>query len=141
MNEEFNTIINIFGKDVAKSIKKESVRQSALAMIKQSVETIDEIIKKNKAVLDNEDSINLLIILANAEIFDNNDAEALDVKDIKTFRNCVFKAREILSSAAFYQIKRLDNIIADKPVHENKDNLESMSKEELIALIKKQANK
>lgn len=141
MNEEFNTIINIFGKDVAKSIKKESVRQSALAMIKQSVETIDEIVKKNKAVLDNEDSINLLIILANAEIFDNDDAEALDVEDIKTFRICVSKAREILSNAALYQIKRLDNIIADKPVHENKDNLESMSKEELIALIKKQANK
>lgn len=141
MNEEFNTIINIFGKDIAKSIKKESIKQSALAMIKRSVETIDEIVKKNKAVLDNEDSINLLIILANAEIFDNDDAEALDVKDIKTFRNCVFKAKEILSNAALYQIKRLDNIIADKPVHENKDNLESMSKEELIALIKKQANK
>lgn len=72
----------------------------------------------------------LSVNIKNAIVFEECDAKHIDKKHIDEFYKNIRKTRNILYNIIDKQLSKLANI------NNNKDNYDSMSKEELIALLR-----
>lgn len=85
------------------------------------------------------DAVNACIVLFNIIKFDNEDAELVGVENIQRLSDSFEVIRQKFNSLAVYNLKRLDNMIKDlsNEKDENTDDLDNLTKEELIARLRK----
>ena len=139
MKNDISDSIRVLLESLCDNTCSDILKKNALKMIEDCEKTVEESSKNNSVSIDKIDAVNLVFILLNAQLFDNNDAKVLSVEDIKRFRTCIYKARNILNNYMIYQIHRFDNIIKDMSNNAGSDfdiDLEKLSKEELIKYIR-----
>lgn len=87
----------------------------------------------------NIDAVNVGIVLSNIIKFNNEDAELVGVENIQRLGDSFEVIRQKFNSLAIYNLKRLDNMIKDlsNEKDENTDDLDNLTKEELIARLRK----
>lgn len=104
-------------------------------MIKQSETVVAQADKDFNEI----DARNLGIVLANAVVFNNSDGETAGIDNIKRLINSLYDIKKAFAINTNKQITRLVNMIKDlEPIQkdEKSDNLEELSKEELIKIIR-----
>lgn len=139
MKDDISDSIRVLLESICDNTRSDILKKNALKMIEDCEKTVEESSKNNSVSIDKIDAVNLVFILLNAQLFDNNDAKVISVEDIKRFRTCIYKARNILNNYMIYQIHRFDNIIKDMSNNAGSDfdiDLEKLSKEELIKYIR-----
>lgn len=124
------SLTNICGKhlsEINKYLVEDMIKQSE-TIVAQADKDFDEI-----------DAQNLGIVLANAVIFNNSDGENAGIDNIKRLINSLCDIKKAFVINTNKQITRLMNMIKDlEPIQkdEKSDNLEELSKEELIKIIR-----
>ena len=86
-----------------------------------------------------DDIANISIVLINATKFDDDDIKIATVDDLKKFATALDNANNIFNKLANAKLKILAEAIRNKQAEEKKkdtDNLEDLSKEELIARLR-----
>jgi hypothetical protein len=123
-------LTNICGKhlsEINKYLVEDMIKQSE-TIVAQADKDFDEI-----------DAQNLGIVLANAVIFNNSDGENAGIDNIKRLINSLCGIKKAFVINTNKQITRLMNMVKDlEPIQkdEKSDNLEELSKEELIKIIR-----
>lgn len=116
---------------------KEAIAYSKLhAMIDDAHDSINSI---NHHKCTDDDIANISIVLINATNFDDNDIKIATADDLKKFATALDNANNIFNKLANAKLKILTEAIRNKQAEENKkaiDNLEDLSKEELIARLR-----
>lgn len=124
------SLTNICGKhlsEINKYLVEDIIKQSE-TIVAQADKDFDEI-----------DAQNLGIALANAVIFNNSDGENAGIDNIKRLINSLCGIKKAFVINTNKQITRLMNMVKDlEPIQkdEKSDNLEELSKEELIKIIR-----
>jgi hypothetical protein len=124
------SLTNIYGKhlsEINKYLVEDMIKQSE-TIVAQADKDFDEI-----------DAQNLGIVLANAVIFNNSDGENAGIDNIKRLINSLCGIKKAFVINTNKQITRLMNMVKDlEPIQkdEKSDNLEELSKEELIKIIR-----
>lgn len=116
---------------------KEAIAYGKLrAMIDDAHESINDI---NHQKYTNDDIANIAIVLINATKLDDDDIKIATVDDLKKFATALDNANNIFNKLANAKLKILREAIRNKQVEKKKkdtDNLEDLSKEELIARLR-----
>ena len=124
------SLTNICGKhlsEINKYLVEDMIKQSE-TIVAQADKDFDEI-----------DAQNLGIVLANVVIFNNSDGENAGIDNIKRLINSLCGIKKAFVINTNKQITRLMNMVKDlEPIQkdEKSDNLEELSKEELIKIIR-----
>ena len=104
------------------------------------INDVESIVKDFDNETDNPaiNAVNAAIALSNIIKFDSEDAKLVGVKNIQRLANSFEAIRQKFNSLAIYNLKRLSNMVKDlsNKKNENADDLDNLTKEELIARLR-----
>lgn len=124
-----------------KKIAKEVSRRRVINMIDDTALATKALTKPIEKVK-NEDIANAAVAFINASKFDNNDAELVGLDEVKRLAKNIDIIRGRLNNLVVKDLQRFSNMIKDMSAEQNHtidkdaDNLESLTKEELIARLR-----
>ena len=127
--------------ETMEEIAKEVGRRRVINMIDDTVSVAKALTKPIEKVK-NEDIANAAVAFINASKFDNNDAELVGLDEVKRFAKNIDTIRGRLNDIVVKDLQRFSNMIKDMSAEQNHtvdndaDNLESLTKEELIARLR-----
>lgn len=127
--------------ETMEEIAKEINRRRVINMIDDTALTTKALAKSIEKVKD-EDVANAAIAFINASKFDNNDAELVGIDEVKRLAENIDVIRGKLNNLVVKDLQRFSNMIKDMSAEQNHtvdddaDNLESLTKEELIARLR-----
>ena len=122
-------------------IAKEVNRRRVINMIDDTRRVAKALTKPIEKV-ENEDIANAAVAFINASKFDNNDAELVGIDEVKRLAENIDVIRGKLNNLVVKDLQRFSNMIKDMSaeqahtVDNDADNLESLTKEELIARLR-----
>lgn len=122
-------------------IAKEINRRRVINMIDDTAHATKALTKPIEKIK-NEDIANAAIAFINASKFDNNDAELVGLDEVKRLAKNIDTIRGRLNNLVVKDLQRFSNMIKDMSIEQNPtvdndaDNLESLTKEELIARLR-----
>lgn len=127
--------------ETMEEIAKEVNRHRVINMIDDTRRVAKALTKPIEKV-ENEDIANAAVAFINASKFDNNDAELVGLDEVKRFAENIDVIRGKLNNLVVKDLQRFSNMIKDMSAEQNHtvdddaDNLESLTKEELIARLR-----
>ena len=127
--------------ETMEEIAKEVNRRRVINMIDDTRRVAKALAKPIEKVK-NEDIANAAVAFINASKFDNNDAELVGLNEVKRLAENIDTIRGRLNSLVVKDLQRFSNMIKDMSAEQNHtvdndaDNLESLTKEELIARLR-----
>lgn len=127
--------------ETMEEIAKEINRRRVINMIDDTARVVKALTKPIEKVKD-EDIANAAVAFINASKFNNNDAELVGLDEIKRFAENIDVIRGKLNNLVVKDLQRFSNMIKDMSAEQNHtvdddaDNLESLTKEELIARLR-----
>lgn len=131
--------------ETMEEIAKEVNRRRVINMIDDTTRALKALTKPIEKVK-NEDIANAAIAFINASKFDNNDARLVGIDEVKRLTKNIDSIRNRLNILVIKNLQRFNNMIKDISAGQNRivynntdtntDNLESLSKEELIARLR-----
>lgn len=127
--------------ETMEEIAKEVNRRRVINMIDDTTRALKGLTKPIEKVK-NEDIANAAIAFINASKFDNNDAELVGIDEVKRLAKNIDNIRGRLNNLVVKNLQRFSNMIKDMSAEQNHtacddaDNLESLTKEELIARLR-----
>lgn len=127
--------------ETMKEIAKEINRRRVINMIDDTRRVAKALTKPIEKV-ENEDIANAAVAFINASKFDNNDAELVGLDEVKRLAKNIDIIRGRLNNLVVKDLQRFSNMIKDMSAEQNHtvdddaDNLESLTKEELIARLR-----
>lgn len=127
--------------ETMEEIAKEVSRRRVINMIDDTRRVAKALTKPIEKVK-NEDIANAAVAFINASKFDNNDAELVGLNEVKRLTENIDTIRGRLNSLVVKDLQRFSNMIKDMSAEQNHtvdndaDNLESLTKEELIARLR-----
>lgn len=127
--------------ETMEEIAKEVGRRRVINMIDDTVSVAKALAKPIEKVK-NEDIANAAVAFINASKFDNNDAELVGLDEVKRLAKNIDIIRGRLNNLVVEDLQRFSNMIKDMSAKQNHavdndaDNLESLTKEELIARLR-----
>lgn len=127
--------------ETMEEIAKEVSRRRVINMIDDTALATKALTKPIEKVK-NEDIANAAIAFINASKFDNNDAELVGLDEVKRLAKNIDTIRGRLNNLVVKDLQRFSNMIKDMSAEQNHtvdkdtDNLESLTKEELIARLR-----
>ena len=127
--------------ETMEEIAKEINRRRVINMIDDTVSVAKALTKPIEKVK-NEDIANAAVAFINASKFDNNDAELVGLDEVKRLAKNIDVIRGRLNNLVVEDLQRFSNMIKDMSAEQNHtvdddaDNLESLTKEELIARLR-----
>ena len=150
MNKSLAEILAIIGEDFEEF--KKDMYKSYTKKVKQMIadaESIADDLRDYKDYSDEEklhlNLVNATIVIRNIIKFDKNDAKYVDKNDVRRLYLALSAIREKFDKICYDCYNRLSNIYKEMEDDENddtannKDNLESLSKEELIARLREKS--
>ena len=129
-----------FIKDVFEKIAEE-INRRVISMIDDTARVAKALTNPIEKVKD-EDIANAAVAFINASKFDNNDAELVGIDEVKRLAENIDVIRGKLNNLVVKDLQRFSNMIKDMSAEQNHtvdddaDNLESLTKEELIARLR-----
>lgn len=130
--------------ETVEEIAKEINRRRVINMIDDTRRVAKALTKPIEKV-ENEDIANAAVAFINASKFDNNDAELVGVDEVKRLAENIDVIRGKLNNLVVKDLQRFSNMIKDMSAEQNHtvdddaDNLESLTKEELIARLREKS--
>lgn len=127
--------------ETMEEIAKEVNRRRVINMIDDTVRVAKALTKPIEKVK-YEDIANAVVAFINASKFDNNDAELVGLDEVKRLAENIDVIRGKLNNLVVKDLQRFSNMIKDMSAEQNHtvdndaDNLESLTKEELIARLR-----
>lgn len=127
--------------ETMEEIAKEVNRRRVINMIDDTRRVAKALTKPIEKV-ENEDIANAAVAFINASKFDNNDAELVGIDEVKRLAENIDTIRGKLNNLVAKDLQRFSNMIKDMSAEQNHtvdddtDNLESLTKEELIARLR-----
>lgn len=127
--------------ETMEEIAKEINRRRVINMIDDTARVTKALTKPIEKVK-NEDIANAAVAFINASKFDNNDAELVGLDEVKRLAENIDIIRGKLNNLVVKDLQRFSNMIKDMSAEQNHnvdndaDNLESLTKEELIARLR-----
>lgn len=127
--------------ETMEEIAKEVSRRRVINMIDDTALATKALTKPIEKVK-NEDIANAAVAFINASKFDNNDAELVGLDEVKRLAKNIDTIRGRLNNLVVKDLQRFSNMIKDMSAEQNHtvdkdaDNLESLTKEELIARLR-----
>lgn len=127
--------------ETMEEIAKEVNRRRVINMIDDTVRVAKALTKPIEKVK-YEDIANAAVAFINASKFDNNDAELVGLDEVKCLAKNIDIIRGRLNNLVVKDLQRFSNMIKDMSAEQNHtvdndaDNLESLTKEELIARLR-----
>lgn len=127
--------------ETMEEIAKEINRRRVINMIDDTRRVAKALTKPIEKVK-YEDIANAAIAFINASKFDNNDAELVGLDQVKSLAKDIDIIRSRLNNLVAKDLERFSNMIKDMSAEQNHtvdndaDNLESLTKEELIARLR-----
>lgn len=127
--------------ETMEEIAKEINRRRVINMIDDTVRVAKALTKPIEKVK-YEDIANAAVAFINASKFDNNDAELVGLDQVKSLAKDIDIIRSRLNNLVAKDLERFSNMIKDMSAEQNHtvdndaDNLESLTKEELIARLR-----
>lgn len=127
--------------ETMEEIAKEVNRRRVINMIDDTARVVKALTKPIEKVKD-EDIANAAVAFINASKFDNNDAELVGLDEVKRLAENIDVIRGKLNNLVVKDLQRFSNMIKDMSAEQNHtvdddaDNLESLTKEELIARLR-----
>lgn len=146
MNENLTEILTIINMDFEEFMK--DIKYSRANKVKQMIDNaesiaidlrnMDDYKDKNKVELN---IVNAFVALNNAYKFDKNDAEHISKKDVIRLIKVIETVDKELQKFCSYLCSNLSTIekCYKEDDKDNNDNLESLSKEELIARLREKS--
>ena len=130
--------------ETMEEIAKEVSRRRVINMIDDTALVAKALTKPIEKV-ENEDIANAAVAFINASKFDNNDAELVGIDEVKRLAENIDVIRGKLNNLVVKDLQRFSNMIKDMSAKQNHtvdddaDNLESLTKEELIARLREKS--
>lgn len=130
--------------ETMEEIAKEVNRRRVINMIDDTRRVAKALTKPIEKV-ENEDIANAAVAFINASKFDNNDAELVGLDEVKSLAKNIDTIRGKLNNFVVKDLQRFSNMIKDMSAEQNRtvaddaDNLESLTKEELIARLREKS--
>ena len=130
--------------ETMEEIAKEVSRRRVINMI-DDTESVTKALTKPIEKVKDEDVANAAVAFINASKFDNNDAELVGLDEVKRFAKNIDTIRGRLNDIVVKDLQRFSNMIKDMSAEQNHtvdddaDNLESLTKEELIARLREKS--
>ena len=127
--------------ETMEEIAKEINRRRVINMI-DDTRCVAKTFTKPIEKVENEDIANAAVAFINASKFDNNDAELVGLDEVKRLAKNIDIIRGRLNNLIVKDLQRFSNMIKDMSAEQNHtvdddaDNLESLTKEELIARLR-----
>lgn len=127
--------------ETMEEIAKEVNRRRVINMIDDTARVTKALTKPIEKVK-YEDIANAAVAFINASKFDNNDAELVGLDEVKRLAKNIDIIRSRLNNLVVKDLQRFSNMIKDMSAEQNHtvdndaDNLESLTKEELIARLR-----
>lgn len=127
--------------ETMEEIAKEINRRRVINMIDDTARVVKALTKPIEKVKD-EDIANAAVAFINASKFNNNDAELVGLDEVKRLAENIDVIRGKLNNLVVKDLQRFSNMIKDMSAEQNRtvaddaDNLESLTKEELIARLR-----
>lgn len=127
--------------ETMEEIAKEINRRRVINMIDDTARVTKALTKPIEKV-ENEDIANAAVAFINASKFDNNDAKLVGLDEVKRLAENIDVIRGKLNNLVVKDLQRFSNMIKDMSAEQNHtvdddaDNLESLTKEELIARLR-----
>lgn len=150
MSKSLAEILALIGEDFEEF--KKDVDKSYAKKVKQMIADAESIADDLRNCKDYSDEEKLQLNIANASIvirnvtkFDKNDAKYVDKNDVRRLYLALSAIREKFDKICYDYYNRLSNIYKEMEDNENddtannKDDLESLSKEELIARLREKS--
>lgn len=150
MNKSLAEIFAIIGEDFEEF--KKDMEKSYAKKVKQMIADAESIADDLYSCRDYSDEeklhlniVNATIVIRNIIKFDKNDAKYVDKNDVRRLYLALSSIREKFDKIFYDCYNRLSNIYKEMEDNENddtannKDDLESLSKEELIARLREKS--
>ncbi len=130
--------------ETMEEIAKEINRRRVINMIDDTARVAKALTKPIEEVK-YEDIANAAVAFINASKFDNNDAELVGLDEVKRLAKNIDVIRGRLNNLVVEDLQRFSNMIKDMSAEQNHtvdddaDNLESLTKEELIVRLREKS--